>query len=425
MAAKAVVVFDPAGIPVENAECLLQEISFPNLTNKDGYSLSPISHPPGKTYVRVLATGFSPAVYPVVLDNHDQEIHLGGTQFPGTNTIFLPPLSFKSAPVKEPTREQVCNVFVGFQGITILTKQYGFIPAFGPECGWLNEEDCISYCRQVKNLGFTHVEFDISGRYDEPDFDYPVPGIDYTNNLSAMQKRVELIINQGMIIKFALAGDGMSINDNPQWLQYNDQNGWTYGFQWLMNNLGHIINSLINYKGKNLTKWIIFVPGYDAVFYGWSIPGEVPDKQPQRVIDFGNLFREILPEGYLGIEHSTGKIPVGESGIDWTTNGPLDAYDTLLSEYNPFNLHSDDTWQILGRCTRPYNRPSDQPINDDPHPPYIIEDCSRGQRFYIMYELVTYLWVRNLISIEQCNQIYNYFKAMAPAATLCMIRQAA
>jgi hypothetical protein len=318
-----------------------------------------------------------------------------------------------------PTRDQVCNVFVGFQGISILTKQYGWVPAFGPECGWLNDEDCISYCQQMKNLKFTHVEFDISGRYDEPSYQYPVPGIDYSQNLEAACKRIELIIQQGMFIKFALAGDGMS---NPNG-GYNDPNGWTYGYEWLISNLKRIITSLINFNGHDLTRFIIFVPGYDAVFYGWSIPNEVPDLQPTRVINFGKLFRSILPSGNLGLEHSTGKIPVGKSDIDWTTNGPLDAYDTCLSEYDPFNLHSDNTWQIVGRLTRPYNRPPDQPAHDDPDPPYIIESCSRGARFYIMYELLTYLWVRGECSIQDCNNAFDYFKAMAPNATLCMVRQ--
>jgi hypothetical protein len=320
-----------------------------------------------------------------------------------------------------PTREQVCNIFCGFQGITIQTKQYGSIPAFGPECGWLNDEDCISYCAQMKQLGFTHVEFDISGQYNEPSYQYPVPGRDFSQSLDEVCARCDLIIRQGMFIKFSLAGDGMSVNQSPDYKEYNDPQGWTYGFEWLMDNLARIIDPLTNYEGHDLTRFICFVPGYDGVFYGWGINGEVPDHQPQRVIDFGNRFRTYLLEGNLGLEHTTGNIPVGSGPPDWLE--PLDAYDTLLSEYNPFNLHEDSTWQVVARCSRPYVRPSDQPSGDDPNPPFYLVDCSRGKRFYIMYELLTYLWVRNEVSIEQCNETYDYFKAMAPSATLCMIRQ--
>jgi len=424
MSAKAVVVYNSAGQPVREAEVLLEDMIL-GLTNSDGYIISPKPGVVGQTYVRVLCSGYLPAVYAITLDNENQEIHLGGPNSnTATNTIYLPPLGGSSNTFPNyPTREQVCNVFCGFQGISIRTQQFGWIKAFGPEAGALDDEDTISYCRQMKQLGFTHVEFDISWRYSEPDFNYPVPGLDLAYNLNEVCRRIELIIKQGMFIKFSLAGDGMSINSTPQQGEYNDPQGWTYGFQWLLNNLERIILALQNYNNHDLTKFICFVPGYDGVFYGWSVPNEVPDLQPARVINFGNFFRIVLPDGNLGLEHSTGKIPVGEDGIDWTTNGPLDAYDTLFSEFNPFNLHEDSTWQILARCTRPYNRPNDQPVDDDNNPPFIIEPCSRGPRFYIMYELLTYLWVRNQISIEDCNNAYDYFKFMAPAATLCMIHQ--
>jgi hypothetical protein len=322
-----------------------------------------------------------------------------------------------------PTREQVCDIFCGFQGISILTKQFGWIQAFGPEVGALSDEDTISYCQQMRELGFTHVEIAISWQYDELDFDYPVPGLDLAYNLPELARRCDLIIRQGMFIKFSMSGDGISVNDDPQQGEYNDPQGWTYGYQWAMINVERVYDFLVDYQGHDLTRFIAFVPGYDGVFYGWGIEGEVPDLQPHRVIEFGNHFRNLYPAGNLLIEHSTGKIPVGESGHDWTNGGPLDAYDGLLSEYDPFNLHSDNTWQIVGRCTRPYNRPPDQPAGDDPNPPYIIEDCSRGKRFYIMYELLTYLWVRHEVTVQDCNNAYDYFRAMAPSATLCMVRQ--
>lgn len=417
MAAKAVVVFNQFDQPIREAEVLLEDRIL-GLTNSDGYVIAPFPGVEGQTYVRVLCSGYGPAVYAITLDDQNQEIHLGGPNT-GGNTIYLPALGGSSVFPKYPTRDEVCNIFCGFQGITILTQQFGFIPAFGPECGALNDSDTISYCAQMKKLGFTHVEFDISWRYSEPGYSYPVPGLDLSQNLPEMCRRIELIIKQGMFIKFSLAGDGMS---NPNG-GYNDPQGWTYGFEWLLDNFERIVTPLTAYNDHDLTKFIIFVPGYDAVFYGWSIPNEVPDLQPARVISFGNFFRQILPEGYLGLEHSTGKIPVGEDGVDWKTDGPLNAYDTCLSEYNPFNLASNDTWQIVARLTRPYNRPPDQPTGDDPHPPYIIENCSRGKRFYIMYELLTYLWVRGQVTVEECNAWYDYFKAMAPNATLCMVKQ--
>jgi len=321
-------------------------------------------------------------------------------------------------PITEPTRDQVCNVYCGFQGITIHTEQYGDIPAFGPETSSLTDADLISYCAQMKALGFTHVEFDISWQYDEPDYHYPVPGRDLAYNLDEVCRRCALIINHGMLIKFSLAGDGLSKGE-PGNRPYNDPQGWTYGYEWLMENLERILTPMMNYQGKNLTKFIQFVPGYDGVFYGWSPDGgEVPDRQPDRVIKFGQLFRKILPEGYLGIEHTPGNIPVGEGSNDYKPGGRMDNFDTIYSEYDPWNLHQDSTWQILGRFCRPYNRPPDQPAGDDPNPDYYLLDNSRGKRFYIIYEYKTYRWVRGC-PLSEVLEAARYLHAMAPTTTIC------
>lgn len=322
-----------------------------------------------------------------------------------------------------PTRDQVCNVFCGFQGVSILTREFGWIPAFGPETSSLAEDDLISYCQQMKKLGFTHVEYDLSWRYVEPDYQYPVPGKDSTSPSGLLDAchRCEIIIQQGMFIKMSLAGDGLSVG-TPNNYGYNDPQGWTYGYEWLIENLGRLLFAFTNYNGHDLSRFIIWFPGYDGVFYGWT-KVETPDLQPDRVLAFGRLFRTILPDGYLGIEHTPGKIPVGEGSNDYVAGGRMDDFDTVASEFNPFQLNSDDTWQIVGRFAKPFNRPPDMPSGDDEHPDYYLHDCSRGKRFYIMYELLTYLWVRHRISIEDCNRWYDYFKAMAPNATLCMVRQ--
>lgn len=419
MSAKAVVVFNPTGSPIQNAEVTLQHMVLPDLTNGDGYILSPYSHHSGATYVKVLATGYAPAVYPISLDDQNQEVHLGGDPNSGPpNTIHLPSLTFKSAPIKEPTREQVCNVYCGFQGISILTREFGWIPAFGPETSSLADDDLISYCHQMKQFGFTHVEFDISWRYSEPDYSYPVPGRDLSNDLPEVCRRLNIIIDCGMMIKFSLAGDGLSVGTEPY--GYNDPQGWTYGYEWLTYNLRRILFALRTNEKRDLTKWTLFVPGYDGVFYGWGRAGEVPDRQPERVINFGRLFRTILPNGYLGIEHTTGTIPVGEGSDNWQTGGVLDAYDTLFSEFDPWNLHQDSTWQIIGRCARPFIRPADMPAGDDDHPDFYMHDCTRGKRFYIIYEFKTYRWTRGCTYAEVLEAA-QYLHAMAPETTICAL----
>lgn len=113
MAAKAVVVWDPSGNRVPNAECSIESLVL-GLTNADGYILSPFSHVSGPSYVRVLASGFAPAVYQFSFDNKDQEIHLGGPDnFGPPNTIHLPALSFRQSalpavPVQYPFAGALC-----------------------------------------------------------------------------------------------------------------------------------------------------------------------------------------------------------------------------------------------------------------------------------------------------------------------------
>lgn len=427
MAAKAVIVADANGTPLVDAEVTLvigDQHEIMPLTNTDGYSLSTLPWTEGSGYLKVVASGYYSYLQLVTVDDENQNIMVGADGG-GDNAVHLPPVlkaSGSSFP-NYPTRDQVCDIFCGFQGIFVNTNQFGVIRAFGPEAGALSDIDTINYCEQMKAFGFTHVEFAISWQYNERDYQYPVPGMDLAYDLQEVCRRCDLIIRQGMFIKFSLAGDGMSVNEDPAPGEYNDPQGWTYGYQWAMINLERIIWCLEDYQGHDLTKFIAFVPGYDGVFYGWGPPNEKPDLQPTRVIEFGRHFRQIKPDGYLVLEHTTGDIPIGGGTRDWETNGPLDAYDSLLSEFDPFNLHSNSTWQIVARFTRPYNRPPDQPVGDDENPPFYLADCSRGRRFYIMYELLTNRWVRGGVSTEECNQEYDYFKEMAPNATLCMVRQ--
>ena len=76
------------------------------------------------------------------------------------------------------------------------------------------------------------------------------------------------VIADGFFVDLTLAGDGLGIGPG-----YNDPVGKTYGHGWLVNNLERIIRAL---QGDNtperpdLTPYIIFRPGWDAVFYGWG-----------------------------------------------------------------------------------------------------------------------------------------------------------
>jgi hypothetical protein len=316
-------------------------------------------------------------------------------------------------PVPPPTRDAILGIKIGFQGITVLTQQYGSFPAFGPETTTLNDTDLDSYVDQMVAAGNTHVEIAISWNYNEADFAYPVPGRDLTQNLPELKRRITRMLGRPGVVGVLLfmAGDGRSAPRNPDGsYPYNDPQGWTYGHEWLMTNFARVAAAL-----NDIRKYIIVVPGYDGVFYGWGNSGE-PDLQPQRVVDFGNLFRSLWPDGYLGLEHSTGHIPVGEGGSDYA--GRLQPYDVILSEFDNWPATGDPTWQIAGRLVHPYHRPADQPSGDDPNPPfYLAPGTPRGPYYACAYEFATYQWVRGRISAADVQRGRDYYKALGYAFT--------
>lgn len=322
-----------------------------------------------------------------------------------------------------PTRTEICGLSTSLAGLSYTTTQYGTFPAW--MYGGLSTTDQPAARAAHLLAGDTHIPIGISQAYDEPGTLIPAglrQGYDYAYDLAGFREILLPVLTAGLLVDLPLAGDGMSVNDNPAQGEYNDPVGKTYGFQWLMNNLGRIIAGLRGDgtpANPDLTPYILFRPGWDAVFYGWSVPGEVPDQQPDRVQQFGELFRSLLPNGYLAIEHTPGNIPCGEGGADYAAGGLMRNYDTILSEYA--NVHADSCWQVVGRMVRPYTRPPDQPAGDDPSPPfYLSPGTPRGPYFYVAFEPTiggAYQWVRGHCTVDDVNAVRAYLRAMGCALT--------
>jgi hypothetical protein len=316
-----------------------------------------------------------------------------------------------------PTRAQVCGLSTSLAGLTYQTTQYGPIPAWF--YGKLNAEDRAIARAAHRAAGDTHIPIPISEAYKESGTLWPAAlaeGYDWTQDLATMRDILTEAICDGFFIDCPLAGDGMGAGPD-----YNDPVGNTYGQQWLMENLQRIVESLQGKsgEGQDLTPYMIFRPGWDGVFYGWGIPGEVPDLQPTRVKDFGALFRSVLPNGYLAIEHTPGNIPCGEGGSDYAAGGLMTTYDTILSEFN--TVHEDSCWQVVARMVPDYHRPPDQPAGDDPHPPfYLAPGNPRGPYFYVGFEPTkggVYQWCRGQCSEQDVVDTRNYLKALGCAYT--------
>jgi hypothetical protein len=135
---------------------------------------------------------------------------------------------------------------------------------------------------------------------------------------------------------------------------------------------------------------------------------------------FGEQFRQVLPAGYLSIEHTPGNIPVGLGPSDWAPGGLMQTYDALLSEYA--TVHEDSYWQVVGRCIDPYYRPADMPAGDDPHPPKYLpgQQTPRGPFFYVAFEPTqngVYEWCRGRCSREAMQQQDGYMRGTGVTLT--------
>ncbi len=262
---------------------------------------------------------------------------------------------------------------------------------------WPNPADRQAAYAAKRAAGDTHIIVDLSGSYKELDIGYDDIGADYSQNLPALVTLMEECIREGFLIDFRMAGDGQG--DGPG---YNDPIGMTYGHGWLMANFPRIFEAVAHLKD-----YIVFVLGYDGIFYGW---------EPEQVVAFGQLFRSICPDGALGIEFNTGHIPLGEGpGYQGAYNpgGCMQDYDVIYGEFDPFNYHADSTWQICGRLVDGYVRPPDQPADDDPRPPFLLGTPNvRGTWYFIAFEILTYRWVRGQCGPDEIAAYRAYFSAM-------------
>lgn len=408
MALYAIKVQDDAGTGIPGV--LLSATSPTNgpwqmLTDRCGYAFPNLGD--GAYSVDFTRAGYKPTHRDWKLADRQTELILVGMESGGGGV--LPAV---------PTRTQVAAVQTSLAGLTYQTGQYGAIPAWF--YGKLNAADRAGARAVHRAAGDTHIHIGVSEAYIEPSTLWPLElmvGYDYAYaDLGKFYDILFETIAAGFFIDLPLAGDGLSRNTNPTQGEYNDPQGNTYGFEWLMHNFERIAQALQGdgtASRPDLTPFICFRPGWDAVFYGWGKPGEVPDLQPTRVDEFGKLFRRVLPNGYLAIEHTPGNIPCGEGGADFAPGGLMQNYDTIMSEFG--DIHSDGFWQVAGRMVRPYNRPADQPAGDDPTPPfYLASQTPRGIFFYVGFEPTRggiYEWARGRCSVQDVQDVRTYQRA--------------
>jgi len=440
---------DPRGQPIDGAtaDAISDNGDWSSYTNPCGDVINPgtglagVLLAPGDYDLTFSAPGFVTRPLAVHIDAEGPPIRVGLEYGSSVIPIPIPPTG-EFPPV--PTRAQVCAVQHSLAGLTYHTHEFGDVPAWF--YGRLNPEDRAEARACHRAAGDTHIPFPLTEAYREGGTLWPAAladGYDYTSDAGLQTYRAiaSEIIADGFCIDCAMGGDGLGSGPG-----YNDPVGRTYGCQWLMANMARMITALQGDGTKqnaagDLTDYISFRPGWDAVFYSWggsaqksmvplrwwrhriSMPVQLStkelDDQQQRVKAFGELFRRILPNGYLAIEHTPGNIPVGEGGGDYQPGGLMTTFDTIMGEYNTF--HEDSYWQIGGRMIRPWHRPPDQPAGDDPNPPmYLSHDSPRGPFFYVVFEPTkhgVYEWCRGRTTREAMQQEDAYIRASGATLT--------
>ena len=287
-----------------------------------------------------------------------------------------------------PTRDQVCGVKLTFQGLTV-----NGVPWFEPWIQAVGMDRQAVYAAK-RAAGDTHVIVELLPAepiYNEPPFDRFVSP-DFEANPAAFRALVEEIIKAGFIPIVAFNGDN---GDSPV-------DGHPNALRQLP-----ILAELFK-SGRDITPYILFARLYDGVFYGSA---------PANIAAFGKAFRQLLPDGYLGIEHNVGHIPVGNGTADWQSDGMMGSYDVLFQEFANWPERGDQIWQIAARVLGPkYKRPADQPAGDDPNPPnYFQAGSARGPYFPIAFEYAEYDWVRGRIAAADVEAARNYFKSIGYA----------
>lgn len=303
----------------------------------------------------------------------------------------------------KPTRDQMCGVRNQLQGIAI-----GDQHLFDPEIGWSSEKPFrLAAYAAHRAFGDTHIclSLDMTGLASLP-------------QLKAVIR--EAITEGGMLgVLLMCMGDG---NDAGE----PNHDPGALGFSWLMANFPAIVDFME--AGEDLTPWINFGPGFDGVVPAW---------QPfTRVNQFAQMARARLDRlpwgsGYLNIELAGGFVTWSGERNDWATpDGQM--FDTILQEFPidwgppaapPAYLLTPDgrdwspsasndqraqwtqIWLIQRMLGARYIRPSSEPVDYDPHPPYLLgSGTPRGRFFYIAWERTTYLWVRQHCDLAIVNQ---------------------
>lgn len=289
------------------------------------------------------------------------------------------------------TRDQICGAQVTLSGLTINTVQFGVQPWFELAYQCLSSfSDRQAVRDQKKTAGDTGIIIEF---FTNQGYIYPEPGTWLNQcislygefNLQQFRNLVLETLYDGMVPVIVYDGDN---GEDPN-------NGYPNALRQLP-----ILTSLL----ADVNHLVLYARFWDGVFYGTT---------PDQIQNFGKEFRKLLPQGHLAIEFNPGHIPVGNGPSDYQPGGMMQDYDVIVGEFEFPDYAQDSTWQVVARLNNPYFRPSDQPANDDPNPPYYLSQPNPRGKFYSWcMEVGAYQWVRKQVSFAELQNVGLYFRNM-------------
>lgn len=371
------------------------------MTNRDGYTVMQAQIP--YSAIRITAPGFEQllqAIEPPLLANK--------------NTTFSLVLSLPAPP----TRAQILDMRITFQGLYVDTAQFGRLPWFEAALPWLTPADrqAVYAAKHASTAwlgGDSHAIISLpSGPalYDEPGQPYSADRFGPLDWTSPADGRLA-----DLVVEVARAGF------NKQLLFLGGDAGQA-GFPIAMAQLDTTASQLRHSRYGDLGGYVVVLPGWDGVFYGYT---------PEQVRTWGEKCRSLFV--YCGIEHQPGRIPVGEGGGDYLPGGNMVWADLILAEFNGPNDSTDrrtmdgrdsqgrpnyrgnQIWQIGARMLgRNYQPPSDQPADADGYGGigYLAPGSPRGPYVHCAFEWVgEYFFVRGQQTAEDQQVSRDYFRS--------------
>jgi len=377
-------------------------------TNGDGYTIWTLQDPTGDASVYVTVDGYQP---------YDSgTVHLVDYAAREHNFIDLEPAQ---PPLPPPaSRQEILDSHESFQGAVLHTAQFGDLNWWPTAWVSLSADDRIDSYPQIASWGDTDITVSATWDYGEGGQPYGSGQLVPPKNYFAGADYASAdVVGFRASIKDVLLHQAANGKPFVPVVFMSGDNGFSY-YMWAM---PLIVKALQPQPTDpvDLTTYVKLRMCYDSCVPGWQPPSQIDDAILAT--------RAACPGCVIALEFSSG-YPCwggGDGCGDVNFNSPagqaLDEVDWEGNSWPPTNW--DQYWQVLARLLGPtskggtYVRPSNQPADDDPSPPwYMKKGTPRGPWGVHCLEPYTYQFVRGQVPLDQVPVVWRTLRAMGCGA---------